>query len=84
MHKVYMHTGAIRQLLYGCAYVWEIIHSLKLVDYPPIHTYKPYNNLHLILLYINNLVDTIIAYSLKCLTCAQFCRLLISDYIIVS
>ena len=28
MHKVHMHAGAIRQLLYGCAYVREIIHSL--------------------------------------------------------
>ena len=46
MHKVHMHAGAIRQLLYGCAYVREIIHSLKLVDYLPIHTHKPYNNLH--------------------------------------
>ena len=23
MHKMHMHAGAIRQLLYGCAYVWE-------------------------------------------------------------
>ena len=45
MHKVHMHAGAIRQLLYGCAYVGEIIHSLKLVDYPPVHTHKPYKNL---------------------------------------
>ena len=35
------------QLLYGCEYVREIIHSLKRVDYPPVHTHKPYNNLHL-------------------------------------
>ena len=47
MHKVHMHAGAIRQLLYGCAYVRDIIHSLKLVDYPAVHTHKPYNNLHL-------------------------------------
>ena len=46
-HKVHMHAGAIRQLLHGCAYVREIIHSLKLVAYPPVHTHKPYNNLHL-------------------------------------
>ena len=39
------HAGAIRQLLCDCAYVREIIHSLKLVDYPPVHTHKPYNNL---------------------------------------
>ena len=47
MHKAHMHAGAIRQLLYGCAYVREIIHSLKLVDYHPVHAHKPYNNLHL-------------------------------------
>ena len=47
MHKVQMHAGAIRQLLYGCAHVREIIKSLKLVDYRPVHTHKPYNNLHL-------------------------------------
>ena len=46
-HKVHAHTGAIRQLLYGCAYVREIIHSLKLVDYFPIHTHKLCNNVHL-------------------------------------
>ena len=46
MHKVCMHAGAIRQLLYGCAFVREIIHSLKLVDYLPVHTHKPYNSLH--------------------------------------
>ena len=50
MHKVHMHAGAIRQLLYGCAYVQEIIHSLKLVDYPHVHTHKPYNNLHIVAL----------------------------------
>ena len=43
MHKLHKHAGAIRQLLYGCAYVREIIHSLKLVDYPPAHTHKPYS-----------------------------------------
>ena len=47
MHKVHMYASAMRQLLYGCAYVREIIHSLKLVDYHPVHTHKPYNNLHL-------------------------------------
>ena len=46
IHKVHVvHAGAIRQLLYGCTHVWEIIHSLKLVDYLPVHTHKPYNNL---------------------------------------
>ena len=48
MHSVHMRAGAIRQLLYGCAYVREIIHSLKLVDYLPVHTNKPYNNLYLV------------------------------------
>ena len=32
VYNVQMHVGAIRQLLYGCAY---------------IHTHKPYNNLHM-------------------------------------
>ena len=32
-----------------CAYVREIIHSLKIVDYLPVHTHKPsYNNVHLL------------------------------------
>ena len=49
MYKVHnaMHAGAIRKLLYGFAHVRGIIHSLKLVDYLPVHTHKPYNNLHL-------------------------------------
>ena len=38
MHKGHMHAGAKKQLLYDCAYVREIIHSLKLLDYPPVHT----------------------------------------------
>ena len=50
MYKVHMHTGAIRKSLYGCAYVWEIILSLKLVDYLPIHTHKPDNNLQMLVL----------------------------------
>ena len=41
MHKEHTRAGAIRQLLYGCAYVREIIHWLKLVDDPPVHTHKP-------------------------------------------
>ena len=42
----HMHAGAIRKLLYCCAYIREIIYSLKLVDYLPVqvHTHKPYNN----------------------------------------
>ena len=47
MHKVHMHAGAIRQLLYGCAYARAIIHSLKLVNSLPVHTHKPCNNLQL-------------------------------------
>ena len=31
-HKVHMHAGVKRKLLYGCAYVLEIIHSLKLTN----------------------------------------------------
>ena len=37
----------LRKLLYGCTYVREIIHSLKLVDYLTVHTHKPYNNIYL-------------------------------------
>ena len=40
MDKMHMHAGAIRELLYGYAYVREIIHSLKLVDYLPVHTHN--------------------------------------------
>ena len=40
MDKMHMHTGAIRKLLYGCAYVREIIHSVKLADYLPVHTHN--------------------------------------------
>ena len=40
MHKVHMHASGIRQLLYGG-------------DYPPVHTHKPYTNLHLSYSYIN-------------------------------
>ena len=46
MYKLHMHADAIRKLLHGCAYVREIIHSLKLVDYLPIQTHKPYTSLH--------------------------------------
>ena len=35
------------KLLYGCAYVRQIIHSLKPVDFLPVRTLKPYNNLGL-------------------------------------
>ena len=47
MFRVHMHAGALRMLLNGCVYVWDIIHSLKLVDYLPLHTHRPYNNLNL-------------------------------------
>ena len=47
IHKMHMHAGAIRQISYSCAYVREIINSTKLMDYHPVHTHKPYNNLHL-------------------------------------
>ena len=46
---MHMHAGATRQLLYGCSYVREIIHSLKLVDYPPD------NNLHLFMICFSSL-----------------------------
>ena len=47
-YKLHMHDVAIRKLLYGCAYLQEIIHSLKLMDYLPVHTHSPYNSLHLL------------------------------------
>ena len=53
IHKVHMHVGAIKQSLYGCTYVREIIHSLKLVDYLPVHTHKPYNDLHFVSVFTN-------------------------------
>ena len=37
MYKVRMHAGAIITLLCGCAYVREIIHSLKII-FPYIRT----------------------------------------------
>ena len=46
MSNVHMHAGAVRKLLYICAYVREIIHPKKLVDYLPVRTHKPYNDLH--------------------------------------
>ena len=46
MYKVHMLASAVRKLLYGCAFVREIIYSLKLVDLP-VHSHKPYNNLHM-------------------------------------
>ena len=55
MHKVHTHAGVIRQLLYGCAYEREIIHSLKLVDFLPVHTHKPYNNLHIYFIILDKL-----------------------------
>ena len=45
-YKVHTHAGVIRKLLNGCAYVREIIHLLKLVDYLPVHAHKPCINLH--------------------------------------
>ena len=39
MYKVHMLAGAMRTILYGRAYVGEIIHSLK---HLPVHTLKPY------------------------------------------
>ena len=52
IYKLHDHAGAIRKLLYGCVYVREIIHSLNLVDYLPVHTSKTYNhNMQLINLF---------------------------------
>ena len=49
MYKVHMHANAIRKLLCGCAYVWELIQQLKHVDCLPVYTHIPYSNLHLII-----------------------------------
>ena len=46
IHKVKMHTGAIRKLLYVVCVCTGDNNSLKLVGYLPVHTHKPYNNLH--------------------------------------
>ena len=80
MQKVQMHAEAITKLLYGFVYVRAIIHSLKLVDYLPIQTQKPYNNLHLsyvitvivLIMYCNKYDITIcyITLSLELVACA--------------
>ena len=46
MHKVQTHAGVLSKLLYGFAFVRAIIYSLKLADYIPVQTHKPYNNSH--------------------------------------
>ena len=40
LYNVQLHISAIRELLYGCAHVREIILELKLVNYLPVHTHK--------------------------------------------
>ena len=45
MSKVQIHTDAISKLLYGFVSVKVMIRSLKLVDYLPLQSQKPYNNL---------------------------------------
>ena len=46
MHKVQIHDGAIRKLLYGLYKCTGDNPRAKLVDYLPVHTHKPYNKLH--------------------------------------
>ena len=41
------HACWCNKELYGCAHIQDIIHSLKLVDYLPVHMHKLYNSLHL-------------------------------------
>ena len=48
MHIVQMHAGAITNMLYGFASLRAIIHELKLVDYLPVQTHTPYNQLTVI------------------------------------
>ena len=45
---MHTHTGAISKLLYGFACIWTI----KIVDYLPVHTHKPYTNLQILSQYI--------------------------------
>ena len=60
MYKVHMHAGTIRKLLYGYAYVREIIHSLKLlVEYLPLRTQIPYSNIQFFTTFTN--------FTMKCL-----------------
>ena len=40
LYQVHIRACAIRKLMYGCAFVREIIHELKLVDYLPAHTHN--------------------------------------------
>ena len=46
MHKVQMHAGAIRVIVWFVRLNGEIILSLKLMDYLVVQTLKPYTNLH--------------------------------------
>ena len=34
MFKVHMHVGALRMLLNGCVYVWDIIHLSSWIIFP--------------------------------------------------
>ena len=52
MLKVHMHASAIRQLFYDCVYVREENPLAKARGLSPVHTHKPYNNLHLSNLFI--------------------------------
>ena len=44
MYKVHMHAGAIRKLLCSGD---NPLAKARVVDYLPVHTHKPYTNLHL-------------------------------------
>ena len=70
-----MHAGAIRQLLYGCAYVRMIIHSLKLMDNLPAQTHKIYNNF----CFYFTTFDLIIVKKIKIINSSS----LISVYIVI-
>ena len=69
MHNVQMHAGAISKLLYGFASIGRIIHSLKFVDYLPLQTHTPHNNLHLFRMVILILHDYCGHASLQELLC---------------
>ena len=52
MYKVHVHAGVMRKLLYGLCVCTGDSPLAKLVDYLPVHTHKPYNNLHLTFLFL--------------------------------
>ena len=70
IQKVKIHAGELRKLLYlwfVCFY-GKIINSLKLADYLPVQTHKPYNNLHVKFFFTMNI-------RVEISMCALLCRI---------